>query len=75
MEEKPILLFAQDNSRSILSNEDSIFFENSYEDSIKSQFDELKEFYDLRTCVFGQKILKDTLFSFEDNSTNFDLLS
>jgi len=74
VEEKPILLFAQDNSRSILSNEDSIFFENYYEDSIKSQFEELKEFYDLRTCVFGQKILKDTLFSFEDNSTNFDQL-
>ena len=74
VEEKPILLFAQDNSRSIISNEDSIFFENYYEDSIKSQFEELKEFYDLRTCVFGQKILKDTLFSFEDNSTNFDQL-
>ena len=25
VEEKPILLFAQDNSRSIISNEDSIF--------------------------------------------------
>ena len=36
--------------------------------------EELREFYDLRTCVFGQKILKDTLFSFEDNSTNFDQL-
>ena len=74
VEEKPIFLFAQDNSRSILSNEDSIFYENFYEDSIKSQLEELREFYDLRTCVFGQKILKDTLFSFEDNSTNFDQL-
>ena len=74
VEEKPILLFAQDNSRSIISNEDSIFYENFYEDSIKSQLEELREFYDLRTCVFGQKILKDTLFSFEDNSTNFDQL-
>ncbi len=74
VEEKPILLLAQDNSKSILSNEDSTFYMNFYEDSIKSQFEELKEFYDLRTCVFGQKILKDTLFSFEDNSTNFDQL-
>ena len=74
VEEKPILLLAQDNSRSILSNEDSTFFENFYEDSIKTQLEELREFYDLRTCVFGQKILKDTLFSFEDNSTNFDQL-
>jgi hypothetical protein len=62
VEEKPILLLAQDNSRSILSNEDSTFYENLYEDSIKSQLDELEEFYDLRTCIFGQKILKDTLF-------------
>ena len=74
VEEKPILLFAQDNSKSILANEDSTFYENFYEDSIKSQLEELREFYDLRTCVFGQKILKDTPFSFEDNSTNFDQL-
>ena len=74
VKEKPILLFAQDNSKSILSNEDSTFYENFYEDSIKNQLKELREFYDLRTCVFGQKILKDTLFSFEDNSTNFDQL-
>ena len=74
VEEKPILLLAQDNSRSILSNEDSTFFKNFYEDSIKTQLEELRELYDLRTCVFGQKILKDTLFSFEDNSTNFDQL-
>ena len=74
VKEKPILLLAQDNSKSILSNEDSTFYENFYEDSIKNQLEELRDFYDLRTCVFGQKILKDTLFSFEDNSTNFDQL-
>ena len=71
VEEKPILLFAQDNSKSILSNEDSVFFKSSYEDSINRQLEELNKFYDLRTCVFGQKILKDTSFSFVDNSTNF----
>ncbi len=74
VKEKPILLLAQDNSKSILSNEDSTFYKNFYEDSIKSQFEELREFYDLRTYIFGQKILKDTLFSFKDNSTNFDQL-
>ena len=31
---------------------------------LKVNLKELKEFYNLRTCVFGQKILKDTLFSF-----------
>jgi len=74
VEEKPILLFAQDNSKSILSNDDSTFYQIFYEDSIKSQLEVLREFYDLRTCVFGQKVLKDTLFSFKDNSTNFDQL-
>jgi hypothetical protein len=74
VEEKPILLFAQDNSKSILSNEDSVFFKSSYEDSIYRKLEELNKFYDLRTCVFGQKILKDTSFSFVDNSTNFDEL-
>ena len=74
VEEKPILLLAQDNSKSILSNEDSVFFKSSYEDSIYRKLEELNKFYDLRTCVFGQKILKDTSFSFVDNSTNFDEL-
>ena len=74
VEEKPILLFAQDNSKSILSNDDSVFFKSSYEDSIYRKLEELNKFYDLRTCVFGQKILKDTSFSFVDNSTNFDEL-
>ena len=74
VEEKPILLFAQDNSKSILSNKDSVFFKSSYEDSIYRKLEELNKFYDLRTCVFGQKILKDTSFSFVDNSTNFDEL-
>ena len=74
VEEKPILLFAQDNSKSIISNEDSVFFKSSYEDSIYRKLEELNKFYDLRTCVFGQKILKDTSFSFVDNSTNFDEL-
>ena len=36
VKEKPILLRAQDNSKSILSNEDSTFYENFYEDSIIS---------------------------------------
>ena len=74
VEEKPILLFAQDNSRSIISNKDSVFYENFYADSILNQLEYLREFYDIRTCVFGKKTLKDTSFSFEDNSTNFDQL-
>ena len=41
---------------------------------IYRKLEELNKFYDLRTCVFGQKILKDTSFSFVDNSTNFDEL-
>ena len=45
VEEKPILLFAQDNSKSILSNKDSVFFKSSYEDSINRQLEELNKFY------------------------------
>tara|TARA_B100001094_G_scaffold60606_1_gene56168 strand:+ start:674 stop:2743 length:2070 start_codon:yes stop_codon:yes gene_type:complete len=72
--EKPILVFAQDNSKSIISNSDSIFFRNNYQDSILNKLLPLNEFYDFRTFIFGDKVVADTNFTFTDNSTNFNQL-
>ena len=72
--EKPILVFAQDNSKSIISNSDSIFFKNNYQDSILNKLLLLNEFYDFRTFVFGDKVVADTDFTFSHNSTNFNQL-
>jgi len=72
--EKPILVFAQDNSKSIISNSDSIFFKNNYQDSILNKLLLLNEFYDFRTFIFGEKVVADTNFTFSHNSTNFNQL-
>ena len=72
--EKPILVFAQDNSKSIISNSDSIFFKNNYKDSIINKLSNLIDYYDIRTFTFGEKVVADTNFNFSDNSTNFNQL-
>jgi hypothetical protein len=72
--DKPILIFAQDNSKSIISNSDSLFYKNNYRDSILNKLSPLSKFYDLRTYIFGDKIVSDSSFSFTDNSTNFNQL-
>ena len=72
--DKPILIFAQDNSKSIISNSDSLFYKNNYQDSILNKLSPLSKFYDLRTYIFGDKIVSDSSFSFTDNSTNFNQL-
>ena len=72
--EKPILVFAQDNSKSIISNSDSLFFKNNYQDSILNKLLLLNEFYDFRTFIFGDKVVADTNFTFSHNSTNFNQL-
>ena len=72
--EKPILVFAQDNSKSIVSNSDSMFFKNNYRDSILNKLSSLNEYYDVRYCIFGEKVIADTNFTFSDNSTNFNQL-
>ncbi|MAJ06587.1 MAG: hypothetical protein CL827_06980 [Crocinitomicaceae bacterium] len=72
--EKPILLFAQDNSKSIKSNSDSIFYVKSYQDTIDHFLASLSNNYDVQTVAFGDKITYDSSFLFNENSTNFSLL-
>ena len=74
VEEKPILVFAQDNSKSIVANNDSNFYKKKYSDSIKYYLNELSKYYDVRTCVFGSEVKSDTFFTFSDNYSNFENL-
>ena len=74
VEEKPILVFAQDNSKSIVTNIDSIFYKKKYSDSIRYYLNELSKYYDVRTCVFGREVKSDTIFTFSDNYSNFENL-
>ena len=71
-EEKPILLFAQDNSRSIVANSDSIFYRDQYEDTIKQFLDVVSKYYDIRRYTFGDKCIENDFFDFNETSTNIE---
>ena len=72
--EKPILVFAQDNSESILLSSDSVFYLNNYQDSINKLKSELALKYDVKTINFGSKVKKGSSLSYKDKYTNFDQL-
>ncbi len=67
--EKPILLFAQDNSSSVMMNqskEDSI----KYTNDVSRVLNELSKQYDVKSYAFGSSLQENPDFSFTDKSTN-----
>ena len=44
--EKPILIFAQDDSESIVAGSDSIFYKNKYQDSLRDFLNNIDNQYD-----------------------------
>ena len=69
--EKPILVFAQDNSESILVNKDSIYYRNSYKDSVLNLIDKLENKFDVHTFSFGNSINEGLSFDFIEKATDF----
>ncbi len=72
--EKPILVFAQDNSESILETKDSSFYLTTYRDSVTNWVNQLKPHYDVRLIKYGDKVQNDNKFNFKAKSTNFEQL-
>ena len=72
--EKPFLVYAQDNSRSITATNDSLFYKNQYLDSIDKWIAYLDPFYDIRLVSFGDKCEEVDNVSYSDNSSNIEAL-
>ena len=72
--QKPILVFAQDNSKSILLNKDSSYYLRSHSDSVSNWMNSLKELYDVRIYTFGDKTKEEAKFNYNSNSTNIENL-
>jgi len=68
--EKPIIVFAQDNSQSILLSKDSMYYKTAYVDSIRSLLSKLEEHFDLAKYSFASKISSEPKFSYNENITN-----
>jgi len=73
-EEKPILLVAQDNSESLLSGKDSLFYKNVYPQQLNQLIENLKKDYEVRIYSFGDKVTESIAYSFSGKQTDFESL-
>lgn len=72
--EKPIILIALDESKSIVNNKDSVEIKRVIQSDIESLRNGLSQEYDLRFFSFGEKVEENPKFVFNDLSTNFSQL-
>lgn len=70
--EKPILIFAQDNSESILNNKDSLFIQTAFKDSVKDLLNELNNKFEIISYSFGQEAKENNIYNFNESITNSD---
>lgn len=73
-EEKPIVVFAQDNSQSIILNKDSLFYKNEYPDLINKLVKSLEKKFKVVRLSFDQQVHDGIDFSFNGSETNFQRL-
>ncbi|OQX97138.1 MAG: hypothetical protein B6I24_09770 [Bacteroidetes bacterium 4572_128] len=69
--EKPIIIFATDNSESIIINKDSSFYKNEYQKNIENFLKSFSEDFDIKTYNFGEKLKKGLAFDFSEKQTNY----
>lgn len=68
--EKPIIIFAQDNSSSILMNKDSVFYNTSYQTEIDELLKKLSENFQVRKFTFGKNLTDNQPVDFSEKITN-----
>ena len=72
--EKPVIVFAQDNTESIVYNTDSSYYKNTYPKELNSFLDKLKSNYQIAEYSFNSKIEDDFKLDFTGKSTNYSSL-
>lgn len=68
--EKPLLIFAQDNSRSILLNRDSSFYKSTYKTKVNELLEKLSSNYLIKRLDFSDKLTEENSFSFDGKQTD-----
>ncbi len=72
--EKPVIIFAQDNSQSIVNGADSSYFQNEYKKQVNNLLGKLSSEYKVSTYSFGDKLTEGADFNFDDKQTDFSQL-
>lgn len=73
-EEKPIIVFAQDNSQSIRVNADSSYYDSTYGREVRSEIDKLQEKFQVDKYHFGNYVLQELKFDFKEKQTDLSAL-
>lgn len=68
--EKPLLVFAQDNSKSIIYATDSAYYRADYLQKVNKIAEKFKEKYDFRFFTFDSKVYKNDSIHFNGDETN-----
>ncbi len=72
--EKPIIIFAQDNSESIIAGKDSNYYRTEYLKNISGFVSSLSDKYDTNVYSFGDKIRNGFSFNFKEKQTDISSL-
>lgn len=72
--EKPMIIFAQDNSESLVIGEDSGFYKNEYAAEMRRVMDDLSDDYDIKSYTFGQKVAEGSNLNFKEKQTDISAL-
>lgn len=72
--EKPVVLFAQDNSSSLLYAADSTKMKTQWPQTLQELQNTLSPAYDFRLYNFGESLRRDTTIDYSDQQTDFSRL-
>jgi len=72
--EKPVIIFAQDNSESILTGPDSVYYLGSYKKEVSNMLAELGDAYQVRHYTFGNDVKESSELLFSDPYSDFSQL-
>lgn len=72
--EKPIIIFAQDNSSSIIASKDSSFIKNSYLPGLKNFISHIQDKYEVKNYTFDSESRPSADYHFDGKETNMSQL-
>ena len=69
--EKPLLVFAQDNSKSLRLSSDSLFYLNEYPSLIEKFLESVDSEFEIKKISFGNEVKELSNFDYSETNTNF----
>ena len=72
--EKPVIIFAQDNSLSVVTGTDSNYYQKDYLQNVESFINEISSTYSVSKYTFGDKVGDNLLINFNEKQTDISEL-